>query len=217
MKTRLIGLLLIASAGVAFGQKMDLEFLVGPSLVSLRGNDVIRDYHKAKVSFSTGVGFNYYLTPEFSLGLKFLYEGKGSRGEFSALYYDEDGQPFTRDIKVRTNFDYLSLPITARYSFGNKIRFCGEAGTFVSYLLKQTESLEGLGTTPMNRTGWFRQTDIGVSFGVSASFPMTKKVDLSASLLDNIGLVNISSILVSNNETIKTNSLIAFLGITYRL
>lgn len=220
MKTKLIYLILVLSTCAASGQKMDLEFLIGPNLVSLRANDLIQDQLKTKISGSTGLGLNYYLNTKFSIGLKFLYEGKGSSGEVLVRYYDEEGKSHVQDMKVRTTFDYLSLPVTARYSFGKKIKFSGEVGAFISYLLEETWWWDGFGPIPEatgNGTEWYRKTDTGVSIGFSALIPMTEKFSLRTSLLENFGLINISDVPLVGNGTIKTNALNIFLGINYQL
>jgi hypothetical protein len=98
--------LLFFIANSSFGQlkKIDVGYEKGLSLVSMRGNFVLNDFQKSKLSFTIGVFFQYNLNANFALRSNISFERKGfASGPHTG--YDSIGGPTT--VKSISRFDYL--------------------------------------------------------------------------------------------------------------
>jgi len=214
-------LMFLVMSGVALGQKIEIEHLVGPNLGSLRGNEVLRDFHSSKIDVTTGIGMNYYFRGKVSMGLKIIYEGKGSKGEISPLYDDGTiADPSIGMFRFRTNFKCMSMPVTARYSIGKKVKVSGEFGVFTSYIIKAVTISEDYDRRVyflLDLSDNINKWDVGATFGIGVSVPITDKIAIKSTLFNNLGLLNVSNFPVTRDSTIKTNTLSLLLGMGYHL
>jgi hypothetical protein len=93
------------------------------------------------------------------------------------------------------------------------------AGPYIGYLIKQTDITEAFGEyskTKNDNTDNYKRTDLGITTGLGARFPIKNKLFLSIEIRNNFGLTNISSVPVVNDGVIKTNSTNLLFGIEYR-
>lgn len=218
MKTlrKLITIGLIFSSSLIFAQMNKIHFGMeaGPSLKTLYGFDTV-DENELSIGFSAGLAFQYNFTDLLSLRTNISFERKGwtTKGEAT----DEMGNPIG-EMTFHTNFDYLTLPLLVRLTFGNKIRYFVNAGPYIGYLLKVTDVAETLGDYPRSEydnTANFKQHDFGLTTGLGMTYQLAEKLLLSAEIRNNLGLVNISALPVRNDKSIKTNSTNFLIGIAY--
>ena len=200
----------------AAGQVVDIDLLWGPNLVWLR-SDFKEIGYESKITITKGLGVSYYFNNRLSASLKFLIEDKGAKGDW---FYEYPNEPPSeqKPINFVLSYDYLSFPITARYSVGDKIKLMAEAGVYVSHLVRATGyiiSLEGRPTITEDYTRDENQnrTDIGLSFGSTLLIPIKGRFSFKASLLHNLGLKNIKR----EYGMMKTNSLNLLTAVSYRL
>lgn len=217
-KSILFGLLLLTICRTTYGQvnKFDIGVEAGPSLIFLRGNDFIDNNHKPTIGFTGGLFFQYNFKKIVSLRTNIAYERKGS--VLTAQATDINGNPFG-EITINTNFDYLTLPILVRATFGKKVQFFVNAGPYFGYLIKQTFVSKGdnIPTTTSDNTSLDKRFDTGVSTGLGLSVPIKTKFAFSFEIRNNLGLYNTSAVPVANNGTVKTNSTNFLFGFTYKL
>ena len=157
----------------------------------------------AGIDFLIGASFEYYLNENLLLKTNLNYE----RTSFG------DSSPFTDNrgiligqVKVTTNFDYLTIPIMAKYEFGNSKNFFVNGGPFLGFLL----SLENKVITSTRQTTFTTLTkkiDVGLSFGIGTKIYINDKSDLNIELRENLGLLNLSDDEVYEGGNLKTNSL----------
>ncbi len=194
--------------------KFNIGITGGASLVSMRGDYLFEDEYKSLLSYSFGASFEYNFSKHFSLNSNFLFERKG---EISIEKYEfgNNGQTIGEDYE-QTNLDYLTLPLLAKYRFGDNIIFFLNAGPYVGYLLK------GEYTTPNNLdlggdlTNEMTRYDFGVSMGGGVTFPLKKSLALTLELRHNIGFANVNEGILGYTEynTVSSN---LFFGLTYQL
>lgn len=212
------GLILLTICGTIYGQtnKFDIGIESSPSLTFIYGNDIIDNNHKPTIGYSGGLFFQYNFKKVVSLRTNISYERKGS--VFTSQATDMNGNPLG-EITTNTNFDYLTLPILVRATFGKKVQFFVNAGPYFGYLIKQTFVSKGdnIQTTTSDNTSLFKRLDTGLSTGLGLSVPIKTKFALSFEVRNNLGLYNLSVFPVANNGTIKTNSTNFLLGFTYKL
>ncbi len=218
VKLYLITAAFCSSVIISHGQKMDMEILVGPNLGYVKGFEILTDF---KTGLTTGLGFNYYFNDKFSVGLKFLYEEKGSQGEIIAAY-SLDPLLGRIDIKakLRSDYQYLTLPLSTKFTIGNKVRYYFEFGTFASHLVKSQFVSGGLGTNPDNildATNLHKKFDFGLSFAMGTKLSISNRFHLNLMLLNNLGLIDIRDGSSASNFPLRTNSFGVLAGGTYQI
>ena len=120
-------------------------------------------------------------------------------------------------VIVRSNFDYLTLPILFRVHGGKKLRYFFNAGPFVGLLLQQTFVVKSElnPTTVEDNTANDLPFDFGISSGFGLSLPIQPTFALSLELRNNLGLANVSAAPIRNGGSIKTNSTNLLIGFSF--
>jgi hypothetical protein len=201
-----------------FGQnKIEIGVEGGPNLGFQRGNELIKKYRSSIVGFSGGVSFQYNFEKNISLRTGLSYEQKGGALKNYPVLFFSDG--IRRNVRICFRFNYLTVPVLVRASFGEKRHFFVNAGPYFSYLLEEVVTFSGAGTSKERYT--FNRTDgkwdMGVSAGLGAFIPLGEKLVLTLELRNNLGLYNINSAPVYGDETIKNNSTNLLIGLAYRI
>lgn len=206
----------IAGTTHAQTNKFDIGVEGGPSLISLRGNTIIDQFHASTAGFSGGFSFQYNFQKVISLRTNIAFERKGS--VLTSPVVDILGNSLG-EASTYSNFEYLTLPILVRATFGKKIQFFVNAGPYFGYLIQQNFVTKGknLPTTKSEDKSIVKQFDTGISTGVGISVPIKTKFAFSFEVRNNLGLYNVSSRPVINSGTIKTNSTNFLFGFTYKL
>ena len=212
--------LTVALTTTVFGQqnKFDIGIIGGPSVSFLRGNEFIKANHDPTFVFSGGLSLQYNFPKIFSLRTDMQFERKGSVVVVVSTFTDIVGNVTGQGI-IYVNSDYLTAPILLRSSFGKKVKFFVNTGTFFGYLIKQTFAT----TTPnypninIDNTRNDKRLDLGATAGFGLSIPIKDKFLISWEIRDNYGLLNVSKVPVVNDGTVKTNSTNLLIGFAYRL
>ena len=213
----LILIVLLFCSSLLFGQtnKINIGFELGTSLNSLYGNDVLDD-NEISFGFSGGLTFQYNFTGLVSLRTNISFERKGFATKIQLT--DELGNSIG-EVTSQSNFDYLTIPLLARFTFGKKIHFFVNAGPYLGYLLKEKDITEAFGEyqkLESVNTDRFERLDFGITTGLGVIFSIQDKLLLTVEIRNNLGLVNISSLPVTNDGSIKTISTNLLIGIAYK-
>lgn len=197
----------------------EVELSFRPALTSLRGNAFLDTMHHSVVRLSASLGMNFSLTEKTIMSVRILYDQKGSAGSntFWGRDYDNNRtEKITREF--RTSYDYISIPVQLRKRFGEKINFQLGLGIYTGYLIKYVslEEANGLSWRSDDKKST-RPFDFGISAGAYAYIPVQEKVLLMIGLDDHLGLVNVSSVPVLDDGSIKHNSIGASFGLSYKL
>lgn len=188
-------------------------------------NDLTYSSIQPGFSGSAGFSFQWNSPKHFSLRTGIIFQQNNY--SFNTNYSDV-GIGIGGNGKGKHHFDYLTLPILARFTYGQKIRFFFNTGLFAGLLTKQTEFSEGIMYYPygggfassyknkVSNISDYKNFDLGVIAGIGLSIPIQKRLYLSLELRDNFGITNI---LYSNyyKRTLRTNSLNLLMGISYKL
>ncbi|MEO6667859.1 MAG: porin family protein [Ferruginibacter sp.] len=187
----------------------------GPSVTSVRGNEIIQRQNNS-IGYAFNIFYQHHLNKIFSLHSSIGYERKGS--EFSLVATDYTGMPIGK-VHGYSRWNYLTMPVMIRATFGKRINYFVNAGPYIAYLLKQVYGNKA-GVLPAGQTNNInndQRIDFGISLGAGLSLPLTKNIALSFEARDNLGLYNVSKAKVINNGTIKHNSINVLFGILYAL
>jgi hypothetical protein len=218
MKSLFFGLLLLTVCETTYGQTnmFDIGIEGSPSIVFLHGNDFIEKYHKPTIRFTGGFFFQFNFKKIVSLRTNITFERKGSIVPIET--FDNNGNQ-TGDYLSKAYFNYLTLPVLVRATFGKKVQFFVNAGPYLGYLIQQTVIFSGdnVITTTTDNTSHFKRIDIGLSTGLGLSIPMQKRFAFSFEVRNNLGLYNISALPVMDDQTIKTNAINFLFGFAYKL
>ncbi|MFZ4464215.1 MAG: porin family protein [Bacteroidales bacterium] len=186
----------------------------GPGIITLRGNDFIKQYQDPAIGFSGGIFFqnNFHKTLSFRTNLAF--ERKGSVTD--AILTDQEGNQLG-NVRIHSNFDYLTMPFLLKASTGSNLHYYAQAGPYIGFLLKSSSVSKGdeIETHTSNETSLYKRFDTGFSTGIGLSIPIHENIRLSFEVRNNLGLYNISAKSVVNNGTIKTNSFNFLFGMAY--
>ncbi len=213
----LLALTLTTGAITAQNSKIDIGIEGGPSLRFLRGSEIFKQYFQPTVGFSGGISFQYNVGEVISLRTNIAFERKGMISK-DITAFDANGNP-TGTLEQRVNFDYITIPLLVRASFGEKIQFFINAGPYFGYLISQKEVLSGPSnpTIILDKTKYYKPLDVGISAGLGCLIPIGDKFAFTLEARHNLGLTNVSDRPVYNNGTVKTNATTLLAGFAYRI
>jgi len=186
---------------------------IGPSIVSLRGNEIAEN-NDAALRMVAGLSLEYLISKKVSIKSGLFYERKGTKFKTSILL-DQFGNPVNESENANSYFDYLSVPFMVKYRQGDRIKFFINSGPYLGYLLKSTSEIEG--QTSFDTTDLNKKLDVGLSAGIGIEFSVGEKVELMIEARDNLGLLNISKVQITNDNSLKTNSLNFLFSVIYKI
>lgn len=167
---------------------------------------------------SPGIGYAAKLTSQYdlskilSINIGVGYEQRSST--FHAIIIDSINPV---DFSDNSKFDFLTLPILLRASFGSKVKYFINAGPYFSYLLKahgyMKDNIENT-KTYSEGTDYYKRFESGISFGTGVSIPIAQQLSLLIEARGNVGLTNLSK---TEGATHKTNSAHVLVGLSYHL
>lgn len=196
---------------------LDLGIEGGISAASLRGNTSIDNYHGTRIGYMGGLFIQYNFRKIISLRTGSYFEEKGSAIKFDL--HDQNGQT-VGTIHGKENFDYLTIPLLLRATFGKKLNYFINVGPYIGFLIKQTEHTDAFQNYPEtnpDRTDITKKTEIGLSTGLGLSYTIRQHYAFSFEVRNNLGLTNTSAVPVLNDGTVKTNALNFLFGFAYKL
>lgn len=203
---------------VSMGQKNKTEYGIsgGLNVNSAYGESVSKDFKSTLVGFSAGGSIKYNTSKHFGIKALLQYDQNGWAYRSLTLATNTGNLLGKGDILFKLN--YLTLPLLAEYSFGNKIKFKTGAGIFLGLLLsnqvitKVKEPYAPNNTpTTKSRSDYRRSANFGLSFGAGLQIPVSSAVKFDLGLRNNLGLANI----YKGDATIKTNSFSIQTGFTF--
>ena len=170
-----MGLSLVSKAQVSYGIKLGAGASCQSDLLELANNCDVR--------FSPTIGFvgKYQITEGFALK--------------SGLEYQQKGRSFTEDnVDVTNKLQYLSLPVKAEFSAGEKAgfkkgqRLYFAVGPYLSYML-DAEREQDEATFDMKSDTKDFDAGLGLEFGIE--FPVFNQKALQVGLNYDMGFVEV--------------------------
>lgn len=207
----LSGIFLFAS--LSFFAQPAIGIEGGPNYSFLRGNDNISELTDPLLGFTAGFAFQYHFSDLLSIRTGPSFERKGCSQTYTVPAYGPGGLNTTEE-KLHVNFDYVTLPVLVRASFGDQFRFFVNAGPYVGYLLNQT-SVDHTKKKYVN-TDSYKKLDYGVSGGLGIAIPIGDQFDFNVEIRDNFGLADVNDTPVASNVMMH-NCTSLLVGFTYIL
>ena len=151
---------------------------------------------KSLVEYSGGAFGNYYLSEQWSLKLKAIYERKG----YAEGLYEN------RETDVA--FNMISVPVTANFYFGNSNNWYINLGPYIGFMIAAKATAFNVDVTRL-----FNSTDFGIAGGIGYKLPIGENLDVFAEIDNQTGL---SDILIDNPGSAVRNNRLSFnLGIVF--
>jgi opacity protein-like surface antigen len=216
---KLFGLLIlipIANVVQAQDSRISIGIEMNPIMSTLRGKSTIGSYD-SRFEISPAISLNYCMTSQFLLETGFAFARKGAKTEL--IFTDFTGTPIG-NVKVKMNFDYLCLPLLVSFSTNGRMKFYASGGGYFGYLISQKNKYElpqDLSEPTDDTAESIKKIDIGLSLGVGLNYPIGDRIALRLGLNDNLGLLNISKLILYDNDPIRTNSFGLAIGLKYRI
>ncbi len=190
----------------------------GINFNNARGNALNKEFADNLKGYAFGGLVKMNLTNKFGVKLQLQYEQNGwaYRG---LIFENSTGTGLVKgDILYKLN--YLNLPVSAEYSFGNKTIFNLNAGLFFGFLLNgktivKEPTMSGIITH--TTTAKTKTTNNGITVGAGMQIPITTSIKLGIGLQDNLGLKNINPSSGLLQSSIRTNSFLIHTGLTFIL
>lgn len=231
---KIFGVLLFFTTNFAQAQRSKIELGIegGPNISTFfesrtyKKNDHTHSALQPKYGSSLGLSFQVNFRKNVSLRTGIAFE----QNNYSyTTNYSDAGTTQGGSGSGSAHYEYLKLPVLARFTYGEKVHFFFNTGIFFSLLTKQTEYSEGTNYHMVGETIYsssykntfsdisnYKKFDFGVVGGLGIGVPVQKRWYFSLEARDNFG---ISNILLKNSydRTLRTNSINLLLGISYKL
>lgn len=208
-----IAILLLLLTNLTYAQTGKLEIGIegGPNWSNISRERFKSDY-KTLAYGSGGFTFHYHFSKLFSLKTGLNYEARGFEYPITFTYPDHTEYPW-----FSTRFDFLTIPLMARLTLGEKVQFFLNAGAYYSLLLDKRGHLEGDEPGFNKKHNYYlnsyQKKDFGLSAGIGVGIPLNENWKLSLETRANLGFVTFTSEVPSKSWS----SYNVLLGISYRV
>jgi hypothetical protein len=156
-----------------------------------------KNYPNSGYSYGLSLQWNFRNRLSIRSGLSLDYKSIVSLTDYNLNY-----NPYIfYKVRQTSSFEYLTIPLMAKLTFGKKVQFFGNAGIFLAFLVKQNNHLEtevsSYFGTPVPQPGEsysnmanLRKLDAGISGGAGIAVPIGKHLLISAEWRHYLGLRN---------------------------
>jgi hypothetical protein len=175
---------------------------------------------KPILGYAGGIALQYNFYKFLSIHTELMYEKKGIGFKFETPV---QGTVYKYDA-TRSEFYYLKIPLLLRATFGKKIKYFGNIGTYFGFLQSMNEivflNLENANFDRIFRVHSdfsYETFDYGIASGFGFAFPIDTRIDLSFELRNNYGLSNLNQNNKIYTNTLYTNSTLGIFGLSYKI
>lgn len=204
----------IASLQAQSSNRYDWGIEGGPNLSTFRISSPAFSDPSPIIFGSAGFIFQYNTQKILSFKTGFSYQRKGFQIK-DLPFVTADGDPVGTGKGV-FSYDYITLPLLVKASFGRKVKFFVNAGPYLGYLLTRTERaiLDDKVIHKASGTNGVSHFDFGIAGGVGIAVPIKDSWMVHAELRNYFGLSDVDA---WAGYTQHTNTTDLRLGVVYRL
>ena len=207
----------ITSSLQAQNNRYDWGIEGGPNLSTFRvKNNPFLDAHP-KIFASGGFIFQYNTKKILSFKTGFSYQRKGYQHP-DLIFVDQNGNYTGKGSSVSI-FDYITLPILVKASFGQKVKFFVNAGPYAGFLLEKTDrttldTSEGNEIIKNHNMNGLKRWDFGFAGGIGIAVPIKESWMVHMEVRNYYGISNIYK---GSNVQYFTNTTDLRIGGVYKL
>ncbi len=187
----------------------------GPNLSTFRiKNNPFLDA-RPRILGSGGFIFQYNTKKILSFKTGFSYQRKGFQSQ-DFTYTNSNGD-IIGEGNSALSFDYITLPILVKASFGKKVQFFVNAGPYVGFLLAKNERfiLDNETISENKNMSGLNRWDFGITGGIGVAIPIKEFWMVHAEVRNYTGLADLNS--SGSVANMYTNTTDLRLGVVYRL
>ena len=254
MKKDIYGLMMCFSFCIFFSAPLSAQVTAigvngGISVPQLRssGNNELSEGYESRLAATFGLFADLGITQQFSVKVAVNYAGQGGKRQgmqpVTAIPPDlsqllSPGTMLYADFKNEAILNYLEIPVTAKFTWGDKLKYYINAGPYAGILLSATQKTEGTspfyldkaGTQPLGIQGHpmpaqsFRadidiKKDInpinfGLTGGIGLTYPLGEASEIILDARGAYGLTSIQKDTKANGKS-HTGGLFLTLGYAY--
>lgn len=203
---------IVRSGVIGQTSRFEVGLQAGPSLSWLRGNKFIDD-SGTLLGPAAGLTLQYNFSSHLGLRLGAGYQQKGS--SIDVTFTDINVTPLGTGT-VRSELQYLNIPLMLRFGFGEKFRVSAGAGAYAGLLISARYVPTGFDFPDQTVTDNYENLDMGVCASLSGALALGEHMSLSAEARYDKGLTNISALPVVDDGSIRTNAVCLLVGCSYR-
>ncbi|MBY0435554.1 MAG: PorT family protein [Cyclobacteriaceae bacterium] len=198
-----------------------VEFFAGPSLVSVRGNELYDKHGATKIGWTAGVAVSKKFLRNLELSARFQWEQNGYLLRDEAEYDAPDGTQVLGKITNDIIRNYLTIGLVPRFVFGRNFKFYLGAGGYVSFLQNASTINKYYYPGIINRvesTGYYFSHDAGLSVQLGGSYPVSNKLRLTLQVMGNDGLMQLVTLANTNPSLWRpewNRSVMFLLGVSF--
>lgn len=173
-----------------------------------------------------GVSYQYNFTKLVALHIETNYERKGD------IWYSTGGWDSPNSFRESYAFDrtsYITVPVTARLSFGKTIKFFVNGGLYAGLQISSKRVVSDTRYTPVidvaitdkttvtDITRDVRIMDGGVVTGLGLFLPVGKRAAFTLEARNNVGFANLNANTGLYQNKFYNNSTVVLLGLSFAL
>jgi hypothetical protein len=175
-----------------------------------------------RTSFAGGLSYEYFFNKNVSVGAGIVYN---LRGFATKIIADTSGNIIENELKAKTNFDYIAIPLKLGFSYGKKKLFgFAKIGLIPAILVKAqtiTPLANGNGeiveNVTENLTNKIRKMDIGGIIEIGGGYNITERCRVKLSLSYQHSFSSLTTDNYNPNIQIRNRGINLSLGLAYAL
>jgi hypothetical protein len=193
------------------------------STMIVKNYPYLEDNIKPAIFGSAGFIFQFNTKKILSFKTGFSFQRKGFQTS-DFIFTDNSGNYIGKGKSIST-FDYITLPLLVKASFGKKVKFFVNAGPYGGFLLAQTDHFKLSGHDDYVTKNDFKYTnrwDFGFAGGIGVAIPIKEFFQISVEVRNYSGILNINKANVDmqvsgNGSKLYTNTTDLRVGVVYKL
>ncbi len=171
-----------------------------------------------RITTAFGLSGAFSLNRSILLQTELGYERKGNK--FTNQYWDELGDLVDDSTYlVKTNLDYVTIPLFAKFNLGRSNKFYFQAGGYYAYLLRARFAGMKFGEmlSKDNILPGLARNDYGLVVGGGLETPIRRELSLLLDAKFNYGLkdLNMDPKVIGHSNIIRNKSFIMSMGIVF--
>jgi Outer membrane protein beta-barrel domain len=202
-------------------KKMEYGFLTGVNLNTARGKNILPKKDLGTyIGKSIGGFFKINLSKKLGIKCMLQYDQNGYKLK-NLTFADINGNTISNPTNVIIRNTYMNIPILAEYSIGEKVKVNFNAGPFIglglsNFILLGIDGVAANGEqlSKKQKSESFKKFNVGLSVGINAAVPLTKKMDFNFGVKNNFGVTNIFKS-IPNDNSINLNAFSVLGGVSF--
>ena len=191
-KAVLISILVIITT-LTYSQKQLVGINGGIIFSNIKMNSDFFTERTFKTDWTSNINYERFFTERISIETGLQYERKGFVDYYT--YIDNNGNKLKKE-QLFQRYEYISIPISIKYSIGNKLKTYGQIGLIPSYFLTGKIEYPDIARPAIPKIPLkdkVNRFDLGAFVGIGFSYNIFKKIELNINGIFNHSFISMTS------------------------